>query len=187
MVHAGGVKRPRPGNGATGSIPGSTLGADACRRSYYRFEYREREPTRWEAAMVDSELIAEDIAILRETIRANDGENIATSVFARKVEQLISDFYDDIGALTALKLSDILDLFLIKVLYVDRRSRDAESLAYLGRMMERYLQAGELSLGGRHRQFLPYLSDLMEATTHPTGVYQNEFEAYRKYGDNALF
>ena len=72
--------------------------------------------------MVDSELISEDIAILRETIRANDGENIATSVFARKVEQLISDFYDDIGALTALKLSDILDLFLIKVLYVDRRS-----------------------------------------------------------------
>jgi len=137
--------------------------------------------------MVDSELMAEDIAILRETIRANDGENIATSVFARKVEQLISDFYDDIGALTALKLSDILDLFLIKVLYVDRRSRDAETLAYLGRMMERYLQAGELSLGGRHRQFLPYLSDLMEATTHPTGVYQNEFEAYRKYGDNALF
>lgn len=86
-----------------------------------------------------------------------------------------------------MKLSDILDLFLIKVLYVDRRSRDAETLAYLGRMMERYLQAGELSLGGQHRQFLPYLSDLMEETSHPGGTYQNEFEAYRKYGDNALF
>ena len=137
--------------------------------------------------MTSSELVSEDIATLRETIRANDGENVASGPFARKVDQLISDFYDDIGELTALKLSDILDLFLIKVLYVNRRSRDAETLAYLGRMMERYLQAGELSLGGRHRQFLPYLSDLMEETSHPSGAYQNEFEAYRKYGDNALF
>jgi hypothetical protein len=131
-------------------------------------------------------LMAEDIAILRETIRANDGENVATSVFARKVDQLISDFYDDIGELTELRLADILDLFLIKVLYVNRRSRDAETLSYLGRMMERYLQAGELSVGGK-KGYLPYLSDLMEETANPSGAFQNEFEAYKKYGDNALF
>ena len=101
-------------------------------------------------------LMAEDIAILRETIRANDGENVATSVFARKVDQLISDFYDDIGELTELRLADILDLFLIKVLYVNRRSRDAETLSYLGRMMERYLQAGELSVGGK-KGYLPWV------------------------------
>jgi len=136
--------------------------------------------------MSTCELLAEDIGILRETIRANDGSNVATSVFARKVDQLISDFYDDVGELTELRLADIVDLFLIKVLYVNRRSRDAETLAYLGRMMERYLTAGELVLGG-DKGYVPYLSDLMEETANPSGAYQNQFEACKKYGDNALF
>ena len=136
--------------------------------------------------MSRSGLLAEEIEVLRETIRANDGENVATSAFVRKVERLISDFYDDIGELSELRLSDILDLFLIKVLYVDRRSRDAETLGYLGRLMERYLRASDLGLGPR-RGFMPYLSDLMEETSHPARTHQNLFEAYRKYGDNALF
>lgn len=135
--------------------------------------------------MRDSSLVREDIDILRETIRANDGSNVASSTFARKVDQLISEFYDDIGELTDLRLGDILDLFLIKVLYVNRRSRDAETLTYLGRMMERYLRAGELALGTRSH--LPYLSDLMDETANPSGRFQSQFEAYRKYGDNALF
>lgn len=137
--------------------------------------------------MVNAELMAEDIAILRETIRTNDGRNVAGAAFGRKVDQLISGFYDDIGDLTALRLSDILDLFLIKVLYVDRRSRDAETLEYLGRMLERYLNAGELGLGKGKKGYLPYLTDLMEETVHPSGTFQNQFEAFRKYGDNALF
>lgn len=136
--------------------------------------------------MPDPELLTEEIAGLRETIRAHDGSNVATSAFARKVDQLISDFYDDIDELTALRLGDILDLFLIKALYVNRRSRDAETLTYLGRLLERYLQASELSLGPG-RGFMPYLSELMEETSRPSGAYQNAFEAYRKYGDNALF
>lgn len=136
--------------------------------------------------MPGSDLLAEDIGTLRETIRANDGSNVASGPFARKVEQLIGDFYEDIGELTDLRLVDILDLFLIKVLYVNRRSRDAETLTYLGRLMERYLQAGELSLGPQ-QGYLPYLSDLLEETANPSGAHQNQFEAYRKYGDNALF
>ena len=72
------------------------------------------------------------------------------------------------------------------MLYVNRRSRDAETLAYLGRMLARYLNAGELSLG-RQKSYLPYLTDLMEETAHPSGAFQNQFEAARKYGDNALF
>ncbi len=136
--------------------------------------------------MVNSDIVAEDIAILRETIRANDGSNVATSAFARKVDQLISDFYDEIGELTSLRLGDIIDLFLIKVLYVNRRSRDCETLGYLGRMLERYLQTGELSLDRNHG-FMPYLTGLMEETANPSGAFQNSFEAYRKYGDNALF
>ena len=136
--------------------------------------------------MSRSALLAEEIDVLRETIRANDGDNVATSAFVRKVDRLISDFYDDIGELSELRLSDILDLFLMKVLYVNRRSRDAETLTYLGRLMERYLQASDMALGPR-KGFMPYLSDLMEETSHPTRTHQNLFEAYRKYGDNALF
>ncbi len=136
--------------------------------------------------MKQAELIAEEIGILRETISANDGANVARGPFARKVEQLISDFYDDVGELTALRLSDIVDLFLIKVLYVERQSRDAETLWYLGRLLERNLLASEMSLGPGGR-VTPYLSDLMEETAHPSGAHQNHFEAYRKYGDNALF
>ena len=135
--------------------------------------------------MRDLDLVREDIAILRDAIRANDGENIATSAFARKVDQLISDFYDDIGELAGLQLGDILDLFLIKVLYVNRRSRDAETITYLGQLMERYLSSGELNLGtGSH---LPYLSDLLEETATPSGNFAGKFETYRKFGDNALF
>ncbi|WP_322795865.1 hypothetical protein [Tepidiforma sp.] len=136
--------------------------------------------------MPNPELLAEEIAELREVIRANDGANVATTAFALKVDRLISDFYDDIEELTALRLGDILDLFLIKALYVNRRSRDAETLTYLGRLLERYLQASELSLGPG-RGYLPYLTDLLEETAHPSGAYQNAFEAYRKYGDNAMF
>lgn len=133
-------------------------------------------------------LLGEDIALLRETIRANDGANVATSIFVRKVDQLISDFYDDIGEIANLSLLDILDLFLIKVLYINRRSRDAETLGYLGRLLERNVSAGELAVGsGPGSGFSAYMSDLMEETAHPSGAFQTRFEAFRKYGDNALF
>lgn len=138
--------------------------------------------------MPSAQLFSEDLALLRDTIRANDGENVANGAFVRKVDQLLSDFYDDIGELTDLALEDILDLFLIKVLYVNRRSRDAETLAYLGSMLCRYLQAGELPIGGAAKgSFIAYLSDLMEETAHPSGAFQNRFELFKKYADNSLF
>jgi len=136
--------------------------------------------------MAHAELLAQEIAELRETIRANDGSNVANWRFGQRVDQLISDFYDEIGELTALRLSDILDLFLIKVLYVERKSRDADTLQYLGRMLERYLRTSDLRVG-RGSGFTPYLTDLMEETANPSRTQQNLFEAYRKYGDNALF
>ncbi len=131
-----------------------------------------------------ADIIAEEIETLRETIRANDGANIARGPFARKVDQLIRDFYDDIGELTALRLSDILDLFLIKVLYVDRGSRDAATLAYLGELLGRYLQTGTANLPGGGT--VPYLGDLLtlESQGHTR---QRAFETYRQYGDNAIF
>lgn len=137
--------------------------------------------------MRETEIVREEIALLRDTIRANDGENVATGAFARKVDQLISDFYDDIGELTALQLGDILDLFLIKVLYVNRRSRDAETLTYLGRLLERYLVGSELVLNPGPGGHLPYLSDLLQELANPSGQFGSPFEACKKYGDNALF
>ena len=134
--------------------------------------------------MVKPDLLREDIAVLRDAITASDGSNIANWTFQRKVEQLISDFYDDIGELTALRLTDILDLFLIKVLYIDRKSRDAATLWYLSGMLERYLHASELGPG---RGFVPYLSDLMEETARAPREHQNRFESFRKHGDQAMF
>ncbi len=129
-----------------------------------------------------ADLIAEDIAILRDTIRANDGANVATRAFVRKVDDLISAFYDDIEELTALSLTDILDLFLIKVLYVNRGSRDLAAMDYLRDLLSRYLFAASMDLGGG---IVPYMSDFAEATRDIRG--ERTFEVCRQYGDNALF
>jgi hypothetical protein len=129
-----------------------------------------------------ADLIAEDIAILRETIRANDGANVANRAFVRKVDELIRAFYDDIGEFTALSLTDILDLFLIKVLYVNRASRDAGTLEYLSDLLRRYLLTSSLDLG---QGIVPYMTDFITKTADTRG--DETFEVARKYGDNALF
>ena len=129
-----------------------------------------------------AELIAEDIATLRETIRANDGANVATRPFVRKVDELISAFYDDIEELTALSLNDILDLFLIKVLYVNRGSRDVAAMEYLRDLLSRYLFARSMDLG---HGVVPYMSDLVTATESSND--RQTFEVARHYADNALF
>jgi hypothetical protein len=135
---------------------------------------------------MNGSLLAEEIEILRETIRANDGANVASGAFTRRVDQLISAFYDDIDHISGVSLEDILDLFLIKVLYVERHSRDAGTLSYLGRMMRRLLRTSELDLNGRGA-IVPYLTDLLQEASRPGVTAQSLFESYRKYGDNALF
>jgi hypothetical protein len=129
-----------------------------------------------------AELMAEDIAVLRDTIRANDGANVATRTFVRKVDELISAFYDDVEELTALSLADILDLFLIKVLYINRASRDIAAMEYLRDLLSRYLFASSMNLG---HGVVPYMSDLVTATATTRG--DETFEVARHYGDNALF
>ncbi len=129
-----------------------------------------------------AELMAEDIAVLRDTIRANDGANVATRTFVRKVDELISAFYDDVEELTALSLTDILDLFLIKVLYINRGSRDVAAMEYLRDLLSRYLFASSMNLG---HGVVPYMSDLVTATATTKG--DETFEVARHYGDNALF
>jgi hypothetical protein len=131
---------------------------------------------------VRADRIADDIAVLRDTIRANDGANVATRAFVRKVDELISAFYDDIEELTALSLTDILDLFLIKVLYVNRGSRDVAAMDYLRDLLSRYLFASSMELG---TGATPYMSDFAAATEHAGN--ERTFEVCRQFGDNALF
>jgi hypothetical protein len=124
---------------------------------------------------------------LKDVIAHHDGENVADSAFARRVDELVGVFYDDIGEITSVSTRTLFDLFVIKVLYVGRRSTDASVVDYLGQLLDRYLYTKELfpmTQGGRPNLY--YLSDLlgeMQQLTH----FQNLFEAYRKYGDNSLF
>jgi hypothetical protein len=123
---------------------------------------------------------------LKDEIVHSDGENIAGRSFAKRVDDLISLFYDDIGEITQLSTRSLFDLFVIKVLYVGRKSTDASVVDYLGWLLERYLFTRELfpiERDGKRTFF--YLSDLIEETRRP-GHFQNLFEAYRKYGDNSL-
>lgn len=124
---------------------------------------------------------------LKQVITEHDGTNAASSAFARRVDELISVFYEDIGEITHVSTHTLFDLFVIKVLYVERHSTDAGVVDYLGRLLDRYLDTRELfpaASGGRVS--LCYLSDLLRETEQ-LSHFQNLFEAYRKYGDNSLF
>ena len=124
---------------------------------------------------------------LKQEIWARDGSNAANASFAKRVDELISVFYDDIGEITTVSTHTLFDLFVIKVLYVERGSRDAAVVEYLGQLLDRYLDTRELyPMAQEGRMSLYYLSDLLKETQQPAR-FQNLFEAYRKYGDNSLF
>ncbi len=122
---------------------------------------------------------------LKDDIAGRDGTNIAGAAFARRVNELLSVFYDDIGEITNVSTRALFDLFVIKVLYVDRRSTDASVVDYLGQLLDRYLYTRELFPVGRGPAWF-YLSDLIQETRQRSR-FQNLFEAYRKYADNSLF
>jgi hypothetical protein len=124
---------------------------------------------------------------LKEEIAGRDGTNVAGATFTRRVNELLSVFYDDIGEITSVTTRALFDLFVIKVLYVERRSTDASVVDYLGQLLDRYLYTRELfpaGEGGKPGWF--YLSDLIQETRQ-RARFQNLFEAYRKYADNSLF
>ncbi|HWO93484.1 MAG TPA: hypothetical protein VNL92_01840 [Dehalococcoidia bacterium] len=127
------------------------------------------------------------INALRQAIAENDGENIAGPAFRREVEALVDAFYDDIGHVTLVSARSLFDLIVIKTLYVDRASRDAAVVDYLGAMLTRHLYTRELfPIVRDNRRSLMYISDLMEQMRNPVQP-QNLFEHYRQFGDNALF
>ena len=132
-------------------------------------------------------MLETEVRELKQVIVDHDGENVAGRDFSRRVDTLISVFYDDIGEITTVSTRDLFDLFVIKVLYVERRSTDASVVEYLGQLMERYLYTRELfpiDRGGSISLF--YLSDLLQEIQQ-RNRFQNLFEAYRKYADNSLF
>lgn len=125
---------------------------------------------------------------LKKQIEEHDGDNIADTRFAAVVDGLIGVFYDDIGEINSISIRSLFDLFVIKTLYVGRRSRDAAVVDYLGDLLSRYLFTRELFPIQRGRQnYAFYFSDLLAEMQGITNHFQNLFEAYRKYADNALF
>jgi hypothetical protein len=131
-------------------------------------------------------MLEQRVEELKRIIAGNDGRNAADSRFARAVDELVSAVYDDIGQVKRMSSRALFDLFVIKVLYVGRHSRHAGVIDYLGRLLDSYLYARELfppDERGRPRRL--YFSDILDEP-RLGGRFQNRFEAYRKYGDNAL-
>jgi len=131
-------------------------------------------------------MLEQRVEELKQIIAGNDGRNAADVRFARAVDELVSAVYDDIGEVRRISSRALFDLFVIKVLYVGRHSRHAGVIDYLGRLLDTYLCARELfppDERGRPRRL--YFSDLL-GQPRLGGRFQNMFEAYRKYGDNAL-
>src|SRR3972149_6099753 len=83
-----------------------------------------------------SETLVASVRELKLQITAGDGRNVADASFRREVDRLISAVYDDIGAVLTVPLERVFELFVIKVLYVERRGRraDARALGRRGRM-----------------------------------------------------
>jgi hypothetical protein len=125
--------------------------------------------------------IEDRVRALAGRAAASDGTNVADTRFGREVESLLNSVYADIGVIRSIDLGALFKLFLIKTLYVERRSKDYGVLDYLSHMLTRYLYTRELGTASY------YLSDIVQEMEHPSGHYQNMFEAYRRFGDNALF
>lgn len=132
-------------------------------------------------------LIEQRVDELKAIIAGNDGENAADRRFSRAVDELLSAVYDDIGTLTSLPARALFDLFVIKVLYIGRHSRDAAVLDYIGSMLEAYIDARRLfpdDESGRPRRL--YYSDMLDPAKHPRDE-PDVYEVYRRYADSALF
>jgi hypothetical protein len=131
-------------------------------------------------------MLEERVLELKVIIAENDGRNAADRNFARAVDDLVSSFYDGIGRISQLPSRALFDLFLIKTLYVERRSTHADVIDYLGEMLDSFLYAQRLFPAGddgRPRRI--YFSDV---TDEEAGTeHADRYEAYRRYADSALF
>ena len=125
---------------------------------------------------------------LKELAAANEGRNVADADFRNRVESLLDLFYSDIGEIRRIELSSLFDLFLLKALYVERRSTSIEAISYLGDLMARHLRVRDIfpipDLAAHFAQVLErMLSEAGGVQRDP----QNLFEANRGIGDSTMF
>ncbi len=131
--------------------------------------------------------LEERIQRLKTSAAEHAGRNIAGPEFTAEVDGLISSFYDDIGELKSIELRSLFDLFLIKTLYVERRSTDPQVVDYLSSMMFGFLYTRDLfPLVQDSKRFGYLLSDLLDEM-QSAARFPDLFEAYRKLGDYSLF
>lgn len=128
---------------------------------------------------------------LKAIIAGNDGRNAADAPFARAVDELVSAVFDDIGRILDLPPRALFDIFLIKVLYVGRRTTHADVIDYLGALLEAclytraaFMQAPPATGDGRPRTV--YYSDLLDDEKRAE-LGAPPAEAYRMYADMAMF
>ncbi len=132
-------------------------------------------------------MLEERVRELKEIIAGSDGRNAADARFARAVDALVAVVYERIGAIADIPTRALFDLFVIKVLYVERGSRHADVIEYLGALLDGFLFSSALypqDDQGRPRRL--YFSDMLDDEKRPRDV-ENVFEAYRQYADRALF
>ena len=129
------------------------------------------------------------VQTLKESAAASEGQNIADRAFAREVDSLLNTFYADITELKRIELRSLFDLFLLKALYVDRRSTSIAALDYLGDLMARHVRMGDIfpipDLAAYFGSLLENLVD--EADQVGNKQAQNLFEANRNIADSTLF
>jgi len=128
------------------------------------------------------EELEQRVAALKDVI-ARGEQTVVSRRFEQEVNDLIALFYDDIGTIKLVSLRALFDLFLIRVMYVSRGSRDPAVLDYLSEMLTRFLWTRELV---RFNQRYDFLFSLLEEMKERS-KFQNLFEACRHLGDNALF
>lgn len=131
--------------------------------------------------------LEERIETLKRIIVDNDGRNVATSAFRREVDEMIGQFYDDIGRIRLIPANAIFELFLIKTLYVTRGSHDAAILEYLSELLTNHLHAREPFPLERNQRPQPMSFSHALAEGEPALALPQLFEAYRMFADNALF
>src|SRR5688500_3588599 len=113
--------------------------------------------------------LEQGVEALMQRIWDNHGRNAVNAQFAGEVDSLLSSLYDDIGEIKRISLRSLFELFLIKTLYVNRRSTDAHVLDYLSKLLSGFLLARDmfpLVQNNQRRAFM--LSDLLEEMQHQT-------------------
>jgi hypothetical protein len=133
------------------------------------------------------EALTERIRGLKAGAALEEGRNVANPSFLQEVDALLSSFYDDIGRIVEIDLKSLFDLFLLKSLYVARRSTSIATLDYLSDLLTGFLHAREIfPLPNLAESYTSLMPQLLEETRQ-RGRFQNLFEAYRRLGDNSLF